>query len=161
VSGDQHIKPPTKSRSLFDWLRDRAYDTVFHVGDTTQNFLWDAVYGASDMRSEKFHKRQLEKNARKTKKPLTKKEQGVFCKILKRGENEGLLEYWKRQKTLLNFPDKLRLIEKYRLKETKLAGLMKDYNNSTHRQKEIEKVEKQFRKIQSVSALNKQTYKGM
>jgi len=148
VNEDQHIKPQTKSRSLFGWLRDRAYDTVFHVGDTAQNFLWDAVYGPNDLRSEKFHKRQLGKNARKSKKALTKNEQGIFCKILKRGENEGLLEYWKRQKALLSFPDKLRLIEKYRLKESKLERLMKDYGNSAHRQKEIEKVEKQFRKMQ-------------
>jgi len=89
VNGNQHIKPQTKSRSFFGWLRDGAYDTVFHVGDTAQNFMWDAVYGPNDNRNEKFHKRQLGKNGRRTRKPLTKKEQGVFCKILMRRKMKG------------------------------------------------------------------------
>lgn len=143
-----------KPKSIWDRLRDAAYDTVFHAGDTAQTFLWDAVYGPSDVRSENFQKRQLGKQGRTTVKPLTKKQQNIFCKILKRGENERLIDYWKRQKAMLSIPDKLRMIEAYRLKETKLERLIKDHEDSTHKQKEIAKVEKQFQKMQKTAISN-------
>jgi len=150
VNGNQHIKPETKSRSFFGWLRDGAYDTVFHVGDTAQNFLWDAVYGSSDNRSQKYHSRQIDKHDRKSERPLTLEERTIFAKILKRSKGESLIIYWKRQKALLRYPNKLGLVHEYRQKENKITKLKKK-NQTVQAYKEIEKLEKQFRNIQNVS----------
>lgn len=137
------------------WLRDRLYDTVFHVGDTAQNFLWDAVYGPSPKRSKKYHKRQIGRNNRNVEVPLTKEERMVFTKILERSNGEKLLDYWKRQRALLNYTDKQSLVHEYCKKERALEAAQKT-ENSLQRQKKIQQLEEQFRKIKHLSASSKQ-----
>ncbi len=147
------IKETSKFNSLWETFRDFSYDAVFHVGDTAQNFLWDAVYGPSDNRNQKYYSRQIDKHERKSERPLKLEERTIFAKILKRSNGESLIIYWKRQKALLRYPDKLGLVQEYRQKENKITKLKKEHQ-IVQAKKEIEKLERQFRKIQKLKPQN-------
>jgi len=148
-----YIKKTSKFNSLWGTFRDFTYDAVFHVGDTAQNFLWDAVYGPNDNRSRKYHTRQIDKHERKSERPLTLEERTIFAKILKRSKGESLIIYWKRQKALLRYPDKLGLVQEYRDKENKITKL-KMKHKTVQQQNEVEKLEQQFKKINSSQVRN-------
>ena len=105
--------------SLGAWLRDRAYDTVFHVGDTALQFTADLIRGPDNARHEPYIQRQLGKQERKNppeikktapEKPLNFSEKQAFTQMLRRQSGESIIEHWKRRKELLQHSDKHQLI---------------------------------------------------
>ncbi len=106
--------------SFTAWLRDRAYDTVFHTGDTALQFTADLVRGPGNIRHGPYIERQLGKQERKSTPPLTIKtkpekplnfsEKQVFTQMLRRQAGESVIEHWKRRKGLLKHPHKRQLI---------------------------------------------------
>ena len=112
---------PIGSRSFTAWLRDRAYDAVFHAGDTALQFTADMIRGPESARHDHYTGRQLKKQERKlpapaatntpTAKPLNYTERQAFLHMTERKAGESLIEHWKRRKQLLQHPDKRQLIE--------------------------------------------------
>lgn len=54
-----------ETRSFLDTLRDWAYDTVLHVGDTASQFLWDVIAGPDEGRQQAYTTRQRAMQERK------------------------------------------------------------------------------------------------
>jgi len=105
--------------SFTAWLRDRAYDTVFYVGDTALQFTADLIRGPDNARHEPYMQRQLGKQERKNppeikknapEKPLNFSEKQAITQMLRRRSGESIIEHWKRRKELLYHPDKRQLI---------------------------------------------------
>ena len=142
----QTLNDKTKPPPIWGWVQDRLYDTVFHVGDSTQEFLWSVAYGTDTDRSQAYQHRQLNRQERKGELPLTQEERLIFTEILKRYEGEKLLDYWKRQKALLNYPDKHALIEQHRQKQ-KAVDDIKKQQETIHTRQQIARLEEQFRAI--------------
>lgn len=106
-----------KNWSFTAWLRDRAYDAVFHLGDTALQFTADMIRGPESQRHDHYTGRQLRKQERKSSpatrqagKPLNYVERQAFQQMTKRKAGESLIEHWKRRKQLLQHPDKRQLI---------------------------------------------------
>jgi len=109
-----------KSWSFTAWLRDRAYDTVFHVGDTALQFTADLIRGPDNMRHIPYIERQLGKQERKSappptnkikpEKPLSFSERQTFTQMMRRQAGESVIEHWKRRKELLKHPHKRQVI---------------------------------------------------
>lgn len=108
-----------KSWSFSAWLRDRAYDVVFHVGDTALQFTADMIRGPENSRHDSYAARQLQRQERKpmsalkaatAKKPLSFSEGQIFSEMLRRRNNESIIEHWKRRKDWLQHPHKRQLI---------------------------------------------------
>ena len=138
------IKP-----GVFDWIQNRLYDTVFHVGDTAQNFLWDVFQGPESNHSQGYHHRQLGKRQRQGETPLTSLEKQTFEKVLKRYPNEKLTHYWKRRKALLNHPDKKNLVHQYQAIERRKEQNSKTQSNQGQKA-EQQKLEAEFRALTSI-----------
>jgi len=91
-----------KSWSFTAWLRDHAYDTVFHVGDTALQFTADLIRGPDNMRHIPYIERQLGKQERKSapppttkikpEKPLSFSERQTFTQMLRRQAGESVIE---------------------------------------------------------------------
>lgn len=105
--------------SFTAWLRDRAYDSVFHVGDTALQFTADLIRGPENGRHDGYADRQLKKQERKTapaikkakpEKPLNYSEKQTFAQMMRRQVGESLIEHWKRRKSLIQHPHKRGLI---------------------------------------------------
>jgi len=108
-----------QKRSFTAWLRDRAYDTVFHMGDTALQFTADLIRGPDNIRHGPYNERQLGKQERKTpplttktkpEKPLSFSEKQIFTQMMRRQLGESVIEHWKRRKELLQHPRKRQLI---------------------------------------------------
>ena len=140
----------------FDWLRDRAYDTVFHAGDTTQQFLWDAVYGPENTRQNSYTSRQICRQVRKGEVPFTRLEQSTFQKILKRHENEKLLDFWRHRSALLKHPNKKELVASYIKLEKQQRQKAKSQSHAEQREAK-QQLEKQFREISSLKSAQAST----
>jgi len=113
------VNAAAKNWSFTAWLRDRAYDTVFHVGDTALQFTADLIRGPDNIRHGPYSERQLGKQERKTLPPITKtkpekplsfSEKQVFTQMMRRQAGESVTEHWKRRKELLQHPRKRQLI---------------------------------------------------
>lgn len=109
----------TKNWSFGAWLRDRAYDAVFHVGDTALQFTADLIRGSENIRHDHYAGRQLRKQERKTapaikqpkpEKPLSYDERKVFTLMMRRQAGESVTNHWKRRKEMLRHPHKRQLI---------------------------------------------------
>ena len=95
---------------LFSWMRDQAYDFVYYEIGTGLDFVGDLFRGPSGY-SQSLHRQAEKAQARSpTAKPLTKTEQALFAAMLKRQPSEGQVDYWKRKKALLRYPDKKALV---------------------------------------------------
>lgn len=57
---------------FFTKLRDFAYDTVFHVGDTVLQLTADLIHGPDNYWSGGYHKRQINKSERTVQKRAKK-----------------------------------------------------------------------------------------
>ena len=137
------------------WITDKLYDTVFHVGDTTQQFFWDMAYGPENSRTKEYNHRRLKQRERRGETPLTCSDKTVFEKILCRYEGERFTDYWKRKKILLAHSNKKGLVkqivnvEQQKQKVSQIA--------SSQKQKaQKEKLEKQFRDITSFKNVSPQ-----
>ena len=110
--------------SIISKLRDFAYDTVFHVGDTALQFTADLIHGPDNYWSGGYHRRQSEKAERKNAKAIQKGEKPaprldagdrkVLDEMLKRQKNETTIEHWKRRKAMLDYPNKRELVDQYK-----------------------------------------------
>ncbi len=109
----------TQKQSFAAWLRDRAYDTVFHVGDTALQFTADLIRGPENLRHDRYADRQLKMRERKPapptfkakpKKSLSFSERQIFTHMMRRQTGESVIEHWKRRKELLAHPHKRELI---------------------------------------------------
>jgi len=109
----------TQNWNFTAWLRNRAYDTVFHVGDTALQFTADLIRGPDNIRHDPYSERQLGKQERKTpppttkakpEKPLSFSERQTFTQMMRRQAGESVIEHWKRRKELLKHPHKRQLI---------------------------------------------------
>ena len=110
------------SPSFTEWFRDRAYDTIFHIGDTAFEFTADLIRGSEPHRSQGYTERQLDRQERKTEekakkvapkpeKPLNYDERQIFLELTGRREGESVIEHWKRRKELLAHPHKRELVQ--------------------------------------------------
>lgn len=96
---------------LFSWMRDRAYDFVYHEIGAGLDFVGDLFRGPSGY-SESLHRQASKAHGRTpTAPPLTISEQRAFADMLHRRAGEGQVAYWKRKKALLNHPDKKALLQ--------------------------------------------------
>lgn len=103
---------------IFSWMRDRAYDFVYHEIGTGLDFVGDLFRGPSGY-SQSLHRQAERAQARTpTAKPLTKAEQTQFAAMLKRQPPEGQVDYWKRKKALLRHPDKKALVAAQKAQNT-------------------------------------------
>lgn len=135
--------------SVASFLRDGAYDTVFHVGDTGLQFTADVIRGPSDTRYGKYAYRQIESQQRKVskqqpkmqtrEKPLKYNEKQAFTQIMKRQHGESVIEHWKRQKYLLSYPNKQKLVKESQQLNSKMKASQKAHDT--------EKLAEQFRAI--------------
>ena len=135
--------------SLLSKLRDLAYDTVFHVGDTALQFTADLIHGPDNYWSGGYYKRQFNKSERAeqkrakkqkaTTRPLSIEERKVFTSLLKRQNSETTIEHWKRRKRLLAHPYKRELIRK--------INAVSNQVNNTEKPQDKAKLEAQFRKL--------------
>lgn len=105
--------------SFSAWLRDRAYDAVFHVGDTALQFTADLIRGPDNARQGGYADRQLKMQDRKNppatqkakpEKALNYSEKQTFTQMMRRQVGENLIEHWKRRKSLIQHPHKRELI---------------------------------------------------
>ena len=134
-------------------LRNISYDSVFHVGDTALQFTADLIRGPDDLRYEKYAYRQIEKQQRqipKTKaaenfreKPLRYEEKQIFSQLMQRQQGETVIEHWKRQKMLLNYPNKHQLIGDYQELSRRLNATQKSHDKA--------KLEEQFKALSRAS----------
>jgi len=117
--GDE-LKTTQQNYSLFNWLRDKAYDGVFHVGDTALQFTADIIRGSDHSRHDSYATRQMNRVERKQapkpkqvkpEKPLNFQEKAFFVEMMRRKENESVIDHWKRRKELLAHPQKRNLIQ--------------------------------------------------
>lgn len=139
-------------------LRDLSYDTVFHIGDTGLQFTADLIRGPSETRYGKYAYRQIESQQRtvskqnpKTQsreKPLKYNEKQAFARIMKRQQGESVIEHWKRQKYLLSYPNKQKLVKE----SQQLNGKMKRAQTSH----DTAQLEDQFRAISKAKGSQKQ-----
>ena len=130
-------------------LRDFAYDTVFHVGDTALQFTADLIHGPDNYWSGGYHKRQLNKSERAeqkratkqkgTPRPLNIEEREVFTSLLTRQKSETIIEHWKRRKRLLAHPNKRELIRE--------INAVSNQVKNTDKPQDKAKLEAQFRKL--------------
>lgn len=109
----EELNEETKPPPIWGWVQDRLYDTVFHIGDTTQQFLWDMMQGPENPRQEGYVRRQSSRKERQGQPPLSKQQQQVFAEITQRQAGEGLLDFWKRRGSLLSAPNKPEIITSY------------------------------------------------
>ena len=112
-----------RSPSVTEWLRNRAYDAVFHVGDTALQFTADLIRGYELHRHQSYTHRQLDRQERtqgihetrqvasNPEKPLNYSEKQAFLELTERMRDESVIEHWKRRKELLAHPHKRDLIE--------------------------------------------------
>lgn len=140
---------------IFDWLMDRAYDAVFHVGDTAQEFLWDVVKGPQDQRTAAYHSRILDSHHRRGEFPLTQQERQSFERMIVRSPDERQMDYWKRQKALLAFPNKKALVSGYMALE-KQKQKLSSQKDSQKKAQELKRLEAEFREITSLKYVSHQ-----
>ncbi len=143
------LNDETKPPPILGWIVNRMYDTVFHIGDTTQNFLWDALRGTDNANSQPYHHRQLGKRHRQGETPLTTVEKQTFEKVLKRYSGEKLIEYWKRKKALLNHPDKKDLVRQYQAIERRKEQGSRARTNQEQKARQ-QKLEAEFRALTNI-----------
>lgn len=126
--------------SLAAFVRDRAYDTVFELGDTSLQFIGDMFRGYNENRHQAYAGRQIERQEKKiaTKnpkqqakpkqratpnpKPLKFEEKRTFAKMMGRQQGETIIEHWKRQKLLLAYGDKQQLIAHHTALQEKMRA---------------------------------------
>lgn len=132
--------------------RDLAYDGVFHIGDTTMDFMYDIASGGSHNSSYRtgYMNRQLDRRERRsTDKPLKLEERKIYEQIFQRQQHEPLIDYWKRRKALMAYPDKHELIDQYRSIELQKLQL-NTQNQRGELDKQKSKLDDQFREIMRV-----------
>lgn len=126
--------------SVGRYLRDRAYDTVFEIGDTSLQFIGDMFRGYNEDRFQAYAHRRIDRYEHKhipkskptqamvtSQKPLTFSEKNSFAAMMGRQRGESIVEHWKRQKNLLAYPDKQSLIMQHedlktRVKKENIQG---------------------------------------
>lgn len=145
------------NQGIFDWLRDRSYDTVFHVGDTAQEFLWDVVQGPQVQRTGAYHSRILDSSRRRGELSLSFSERQSFEKMLSRTEGESIIEHWKRRKALLQFANKKALVSGYDALEKQKQKLSTQQNGQV-KASELKKLETQFKEITSLEYVSSQKH---
>ena len=119
--------------SFASLLRDSSYDAVFAFGDTSLQFGAELIHGPQNTRYGQYAYRQIErqqkplqakapqkprKQAKATQKsirekPLKFEEKRSFAEMMRREPGESIIEHWKRQKSLLAFPEKQQLVRDY------------------------------------------------
>lgn len=147
---------PQNNFSVFEWFRDKAYDTVFHVGDTTLQFAADIIRGSDYSRHDKYVSRQVDRQERKQatpkvkqpkpEKPLNFQEKAIFVEMTRQKTNESIVEHWKRRKELLSHPQKRNLIQ-----------IEQKLNAEAAKQREISTEMKQISTIYQKERVSKQT----
>lgn len=145
------LSDETKPVPIWGWIQDRLYDTVFHIGDSAQQFLWDTMRGPENARHDGYVDRQLQRTQRQTnQKPLNFEERQAFAELLQRGANESLVEFWKRRKALLDHPDKRDLAEQALAVKANQAKAQSGEGKAqaATQQKQLEE---EFRRIQRAS----------
>lgn len=113
------------------FLRDRAYDAVYEVGDTSLQFIGDMFRGYNEDRHQAFANRQISRYEKKNilnqpkpvqsvqtskrspETPLSYDQKQSLVKMMGRQPGESIIEHWKRRKQLLQYPDKPTLIAQY------------------------------------------------
>jgi len=146
------MKPQLRNGpSILNRMRDAAYDTVFHVGDTGMQFVADLIRGPENARQPSYEKRQLGKQERSGEKPIKLEERQLFSELLKRHHGEPLTLYWKRRKAHLASPDKASLVGQFR--ELR-AGRKRAEDSGSEVAAEMKKrqLEAEFRKITQLGA---------
>jgi hypothetical protein len=120
------------------FLRDRAYDAVYELGDTSLQFLGDMFRGYNEDRHQAFAHRQISRyegrNIPKVPKPtksaqasrpapetpLSYAQKQSLVKMMGRQAGESIIEHWRRRKQLLQYPDKPSLIAQHDALEMRL-----------------------------------------
>lgn len=113
------------------FLRDRAYDAVYEVGDTSLQLIGDMFRGYNEDRHQAFAHRQINRFEKRNipkvpkptqsvqaskptpEKPLSYAQKQSLVKMVGRQPGESIIEHWKRRKQLLQYPDKPSLIAQY------------------------------------------------
>ena len=113
------------------FLRDRAYDAVYEIGDTSLQFIGDMFRGYNEDRHQAFAHRQINRYERGNlprasqknrplqaskltpEKPLSYAQKQSLVKMMGRQPGESIIEHWKRRKQLLQYPDKPSLIAQH------------------------------------------------
>lgn len=149
MSRRNQLNDETKPPPFMGWIRDRLYDTVFHVGDTTQEFLWDMFQGPNDARNQGYHSRILDSRHRRGQLPLTSTERLSFEKMMVRSEGERLTDYWRRKKALLDFPNKKALVSGFDALE-KQKQKVSSQKESVAKLQELKRLEAEFRAIKNL-----------
>lgn len=126
--------------SLAAFVRDRAYDTVFELGDTSLQFIGDMFRGYNENRYQAYAGRQIDRQEKKiaaknlkqmakpkeraaaSPKPLKFDEKRTFAKMMGRQQGETIIEHWKRQKLLLAYPEKHQLIAQHTALQEKMQA---------------------------------------
>ena len=135
--------------SIFTKMRDATFNFIEREGDFTLHFFADFVRGHSP---NKHRKQKLKEE------PLTKKEQAVFKQILKRRKNETQIEYWKREKAMLNMKDKKAFIKRAMDdKKQQEKSKIKDKNKERLFMAEKEKRRRQLQKMKIAKSNTKRS----
>jgi hypothetical protein len=114
---------------IFSWFRDQAYDFVYYEIGAGLDFVGDLFRGPLGY-SKSLHRQTDKAQARTPEaKPLTKAEQAVFTKMLKRTPAEPQMAYWKRKKALLGNPDKQDLVAQQVALDAAMAQRQKNHPN--------------------------------
>jgi hypothetical protein len=114
--------------NIFSWLRDRAYDLVYHEGGAILDFVGDLIRGPSGYTQSLERQTRKAETRLKPEKPLSARETQAFAAMLRRQEGEEQIAYWKRKKALLRHPDKRALLRQAaadrKAEEARQAGSM-------------------------------------
>ncbi len=141
------MKPSLRNGpSILNKLRDAAYDTVFHVGDTGLQFVADLIHGPHNVRQNAYGNRQQSKQERTGEKPLKFEEKKLFTELLKRQDGERLTDFWKRRKAHLASASKPRLISQFRQLQIRREQIASESSKTLADQKR-RKLEAEFRQI--------------
>ena len=120
------------------FLRDRAYDTVYEIGDTSLQFIGDMFRGYNEDRHQAFAHRQINRFEKRNipnvpkptqsvqaskpapEKPLSYAQKQSLVKMMGRQPGESIIEHWKRRKQLLQYPDKPSFIAQHHAGEMRV-----------------------------------------
>lgn len=155
MSRRNQLNDETKPPPFMGWIRDRLYDTVFHVGATTQEFLWDMFQGPNDTRNQGYHSRILDSRHRRGELPLTSKERLSFDKMIVRAQGERQIDYWRRRRALLQFPNKKSLVSGYVALEKQKQKLI-NQKDSQEKAQALKKLDAEFHQITNLKYASSQ-----
>lgn len=136
-------------------MRDCAYGVIESEGDFALQFIADLIRGPDTDRSTAFVKRAQERRKSNKEAPLKFEERVAFLELMQRQKGETIIEHWKRQKVLLASDNKKSLVREYKALKTSKDRL-ESRKQSTEAEREIRKLEEQFRQIRQARYVPRQ-----